>query len=92
MILKNEQTQTSSIYEQIRRDIMSDRRDFSVVPVPIDELWNLHRARCMSNEAGLREAIEHGDIAWEKNILLSYIRISRLQRLGDMTAAAEIET
>ena len=92
MILKNEQTQTSSIYEQIRRDIMSDRRDFSVVPVTIDELWNLHRARCMLNEAGLRESIEHGDIAWEENVLLSYIRISRRQRPGDMTAAAEIET
>ena len=92
MILKNEQTQTSSIYEQIRRDIMSDRRDFSVVPVTIDGLRNLHRARCMSNEAGLRESIEHGDIAWEENVLLSLIRISRLQRPGDTTAAAEIET
>jgi DNA-binding GntR family transcriptional regulator len=92
LILKNEQTQTSSIHEQIRRDIMNDRRGFTIVPVTIDELRNLHRARCMLNEAGLRDSIEHGDIAWEEHVLLSYIRISRLQRPGDMTAAAEIET
>jgi DNA-binding GntR family transcriptional regulator len=131
--LKNEPTHTSTISEQIRRDIMngtlaadtklktrllaerfdvglspirealsrlssegwvvqSDRRGFSVVPASIDELWNLHRARCMLNEVGLRESIEHGDIAWEENVLLSYIRISRLQRPADLTSADEIDT
>lgn len=131
--LKTEPTQTSSISEQIRRDIMngtleadtklktrsladrfdvglspirealsrlssegwvvqSDRRGFSVAPATIDQLWNLHRARCMLNEVGLRESIEHGDTAWEETVLLSYIRISRLQRPGDLTSAEEIET
>ncbi|WP_390915385.1 hypothetical protein [Pseudosulfitobacter sp. SM2401] len=46
----------------------------------------------MLKEVGLRESIEHGYIAWEEKVLLSYIRISRLQRPGDTTAAAEIET
>lgn len=130
--MSTEPTQTSTIYEHIRRDIMNgnlpadtklktrnlatrfevglspirealsrlssegwvvqnDRRGFSVVPVTIDELWDLHRARCMLNEAGLRESIEKGDVAWEENVLLSYIRISRLQRPGDVTAISDIE-
>lgn len=129
--LKTEPTQTSAIYEQIRRDIMdgtleadsklktrhlaerfnvglspirealsklssdgwviqSDRRGFSVVPVSIDELWDLHRTRCMLNEIGLRESIENGDVEWEEGIQLSYIRISRLQRPSEMTEPAAI--
>lgn len=130
--MKNELTQTSAIYGQIRRDIVngnleadaklktrslaqrfdvglspirealsrlstegwvvqSDRRGFFVVPATTDELWNLHHARCMLNEIGLRESIEHGDVAWEENVLLCYIRISRLQRPGELTTADEIE-
>lgn len=125
-------TQTSSVYEQIRADIMngnlpadtklktrsladrfevglspirealsrlssegwvvqSDRRGFSVVPVTIDELWDLHRARCMLNEIGLRESIAHGDVAWEENIQLSYFRISRLKRPSDVTEQKDVE-
>ncbi len=71
--------------------VQSDRRGFSVVPVTVDELWDLHRARCMLNEIGLRESIEHGDVAWEENVLLSYIRISRLRRPGDVMATKDIE-
>ncbi|MGJ8609500.1 MAG: GntR family transcriptional regulator [Octadecabacter sp.] len=71
--------------------VQSDRRGFSVVPASIDELWNLHRARCMLNEVGLRESIKNGDIAWEENVLLSYIRISRLQRPSELTAVDEID-
>jgi DNA-binding GntR family transcriptional regulator len=125
-------TQTSSVYEQIRTDIMngnlpadtklktrslaerfdvglspirealsrlssegwviqSDRRGFSVVPVTIDELWDLHRTRCMLNEIGLRESIAHGDETWEENIQLSYFRISRLTRPSEVTEPKDVE-
>lgn len=130
--LKEERTQTSTIYNQIRADIMngklpaasklktrllaerfdvglspirealsrlssegwviqSDRRGFSVVSVSVDELWDLHQARCMLNESGLRNSITYGDDEWEENVLLSCFRISRLQRPADkeISAAAE---
>lgn len=125
-------TQTSSVYEQIRTEIMngnlpadsklktrslaerfnvglspirealsrlssegwvvqSDRRGFSVVPVTIDELWDLHRARCLLNEIGLRESIEHGDETWEEHVQLSYFRISRLTRPSEVTEPKDVE-
>lgn len=69
----------------------SDHRGFSVVPVSVDELWDLHNARCMLNESGLRASIEFGDTAWEDNVLLRCIRISRMQRPADMSVGAEAE-
>lgn len=71
--------------------VQSDRRGFSVVPATVEELWDLHRARCMLNEAGLRESIEYGDAEWEENVLLACIRISRLQRPTDLQITAEVE-
>lgn len=69
----------------------SDRRGFSVVPVSVDELWDLHIARCMLNEAALRASIEYGDTNWEENVLLRYIRISRMARPEDMKSGKEVE-
>lgn len=69
----------------------SDRKGFSVVPVSVDELWDLHNARCMLNEAGLRASIKFGETAWEEDVLLKCIRISRTQRPADMTVGAEAE-
>ncbi len=71
--------------------VQSDRRGFSVVSASIEELWDLNRARCMLNEAGLRESIEYGDAEWEETVLLSCIRISRLQRPADLQITAEAE-
>lgn len=72
--------------------VQSDRRGFSVASVTVEELWDLHRARCMLNEAALRESIQHGDVEWEENVLLRGIRLSRLSHPKDMTDAAEIDT
>lgn len=71
--------------------IQSERRGFSVVPATVDELWNLHHARCVLNETCLRESIEHGDMKWEENVLLSYMRMSRLQRPTSVEASAEMD-
>lgn len=67
----------------------SDRRGFSVVPVSIEELWDIHTARCLLNEAGLRTSIEHGDTDWEDAVLLSCIQLGRLQRPDDMSIGPE---
>ncbi|MGO4906959.1 GntR family transcriptional regulator [Pseudorhodobacter sp. W20_MBD10_FR17] len=124
-----ERTQTSAIYDQIRRDIMqgvlaaetklktrslaqrfevglspirealsrlssegwvvqSDRRGFSVVPATVEELRNLHHARCVLNEACLRESIAFGDSAWEEGVMLAYFRLSKTKRPTDI---ADIE-
>ena len=71
--------------------VQSDRRGFSVVPVSVDELWDLHNARCMLNEMGLRSSIELGDTEWEERILLCCIRIVRQPRPSDMTAGPDAE-
>jgi GntR family carbon starvation induced transcriptional regulator len=71
--------------------VQSDRRGFTVVAATSDELWDLHRARCSLNEVCLRESIQYGGVDWEEGVLLSYIRISRLQRPADMAATEEAE-
>ena len=71
--------------------LQSDRRGFSVVPLSIDELWDLHHARCSLNEICLRESIERGDTVWEENIQLSYFRISRLRRPAEIQDGEEME-
>ena len=63
----------------------SDRRGFAVVPLSVNELWDLHHARCMLNESGLRASIVHGGEEWEERVLLCCIRISRAKRPDDMT-------
>ena len=63
----------------------SDRRGFAVVPLSVEELWDLHNARCMLNQSALRASIQLGDEEWEERVLLCCIRISRAKRPADVT-------
>lgn len=69
----------------------NDRRGFSVVPVGVAELHDLHAARCMLNDSALRASIRNGDAAWEEHVQLSYFRLSRMERPADMTQGPEAE-
>lgn len=72
--------------------VQSDRRGFSVVPVSVEELWDLHNARCLLNEAGLRASIAEGDAAWAENVRLSCLRIACMQRPAATEDGPETET
>ena len=60
--------------------IHSQQRGFAVAPLSPDGLRDLARARSLLVEVAVREAVLHGDAAWEEGVLLSYHRLSKLQR------------
>jgi DNA-binding GntR family transcriptional regulator len=60
-----------------------DQRGFRVAEVSLDDLAELTKTVCWISERGLREAIQHGDAAWEDAIVLAAHRLSRVPREGD---------
>jgi GntR family carbon starvation induced transcriptional regulator len=58
--------------------VQSDRRGFHAAPVSTDELEELTRTRCWVNEITMREAIAHGDEAWEERIVIALHRLERM--------------
>ena len=54
-----------------------DQRGFRVPPVSLEEFDELSRTRCWVNEIAIREAIAHGDQAWEEEIVLAFHRLWR---------------
>ena len=56
----------------------AQRRGFSVAPVSIEELKDITRLRNILEPLALRDAIEHGDDAWEAQILATYHRFSKI--------------
>jgi GntR family transcriptional regulator, carbon starvation induced regulator len=65
-----------------------DNRGFAVMPVSVPELLDLTKARCWTNEIGLRQSILNGGEPWEENLVLSVHRLSRTPRYlnGDTLA------
>jgi GntR family transcriptional regulator, carbon starvation induced regulator len=60
--------------------VYSQQRGFAVAPISRADLIDLTRARSMLSEVAMREAVLHGDAAWEERVLLSFHRLSKLQR------------
>ena len=58
----------------------SDHRGFAVAPMGEQDLVDLTRARCWLNELAIRKSIEHGDAAWEEQVVLAFHRLSRTPR------------
>lgn len=54
-----------------------DQRGFYMPTVSLDDLEELTRTRCWISEIALREAIAHGDAAWEEGIVLAMHRLVR---------------
>lgn len=60
--------------------IYLDQRGFAVAPISRESLEDLTRARVWTAEAAVREAVRHGDSAWEERVLLAYHRLSKVPR------------
>jgi GntR family carbon starvation induced transcriptional regulator len=60
--------------------IYSEQRGFAVAPISRADLVDLAKARSMAIEIAMREALLHGDAAWEERVLLSYHRLSKVPR------------
>jgi GntR family transcriptional regulator, carbon starvation induced regulator len=54
-----------------------DQRGFRVPALSVEEFDELSRTRCWVNEIAVREAILHGDKAWEEGIVLAFHRLWR---------------
>ena len=57
---------------------LAQRRGFSVAPISIEELKDITRLRKILEPMALRDAIEHGDDAWEAQILATWHRFSKI--------------
>ena len=55
----------------------SDQRGFAVAPIDLADLADLTLARAALNDAALRDAIAHGDAAWEEAVLVAHHRMAR---------------
>jgi GntR family carbon starvation induced transcriptional regulator len=60
--------------------VHSAQRGFAVAPISSEDLMDLIRARSMMVEVAMREAVLHGDVAWEERVLVSYHRLSKIPR------------
>jgi DNA-binding GntR family transcriptional regulator len=60
--------------------IHSEQRGFAVAPISKEDLIDLTKARSWVAEVALREAVLHGDDAWEERVLLSFHRLSKVPR------------
>jgi DNA-binding GntR family transcriptional regulator len=61
-----------------------ERRGFRVAPLSLRDLQDITRMRLMLDVPALREAIEHGDDAWEAGIVAAFYRLEKIEsRLPD---------
>lgn len=61
-----------------------ERRGFRVAAISAEDLADITRMRVMLDVPALREAIAHGDDAWEASILAAFHRLEKVEsRLGD---------
>jgi len=65
----------------------SDQRGFTAAPLDLADLTDLTQARAAVNAAALRDAITHGDAAWEERVLLAHHRMARIPREADAVRA-----
>jgi DNA-binding GntR family transcriptional regulator len=54
---------------------------FRVVPISGEDLAHLTEARCAIEPLVLRDAIEHGDLAWEGDLLSAHHRLARTAQM-----------
>jgi DNA-binding GntR family transcriptional regulator len=60
--------------------VYSAQRGFAVAPISSQDFMDLVRARSMIVEVAMREAVRHGDVAWEERVLVAYHRLSKIPR------------
>jgi GntR family carbon starvation induced transcriptional regulator len=60
-----------------------EQRGFRVTIMTADDLQELARTRCWVSEIAVREAIAHGNAAWEEEIVLAHHRLRRYHEQVD---------
>ncbi len=69
-----------------------EHRGFRVAPVTIDGIADLTRVRLLIESEAMRDAIEHGDDAWEAALVAAAHSLSRVeQRLRDVAPSLDEE-
>lgn len=63
-----------------------DQRGFSVRQVSASELLDLNRMRQLLESIAVRDALEHGNLAWESRVLGAHHRMSRLNQFSNTGA------
>ena len=63
----------------------SDRRGFAAIALDLDDLMDLTLARRATNAAALRDAIDHGDEAWEEAVVTAHHRLRRGRRVNNFS-------
>ena len=66
------------------------RRGFRVAPISLDDLADITRLRRMLDVPALRESVQHGDDAWEAQVVAAFHRLERVEsRLSDGPVALD---
>lgn len=60
--------------------VHSEQKGFAVAPISERDLRDLAKARSLIVGVAMREAVMHGDAAWEERVLVSYHRLSKVSR------------
>ena len=60
--------------------VYSAQRGFAVAPISREDLVDLAKARSMMVGVAMREAVLHGDVAWEERVLVAYHRLTKIPR------------
>lgn len=55
---------------------------FRVMPLSIDDLKHLTEARCAIETLVLRQAVEHGSVSWESEVLAAHHRLERTPQMA----------
>ncbi len=66
-----------------------DQRGYRVTPVSAENLTEIIRLRVEFEGLAIKEAIEHGDVAWEGRILAALHQLNRCKRGSRSTAELE---
>ncbi|HYF57497.1 MAG TPA: FCD domain-containing protein [Burkholderiaceae bacterium] len=67
-----------------------ENRGFRVAPITVEGMADLTRMRLLIEGEALRDAIAHGDDAWEADLVAAAHALSRIeQRLGDVAPALD---
>src|SRR5262245_2454675 len=60
--------------------VYSEQRGFAVAPISRSDLMDLAKARSLFIEIATREAVAHGDAAWEERVLVAHHRLKKVPR------------
>jgi DNA-binding GntR family transcriptional regulator len=58
--------------------VIEQQKGFRVTPISLDDLWDVTRTRQRIEGELLAEAVQHGDDAWEAEIVASFHRLEKL--------------